>query len=102
MSNRNWGVGAKIGSVYLYTDEYKNRMGASPRLPKNNDLCLCIEHSGDCFYTYTVLNRTKNGLEKSFKFGAYCFGDSVKTLSERDFHLLLAGETVKVKGLTEI
>ena len=93
----NWGGNANIGDIYLYTDDDKDRIGNVIRKPKSGDLCLCLERSGDCFYTYLVIRPSKDGYKKAFTFGAYQFGKGKsRKISKRKFHLLQAGETVKL------
>ena len=93
---RTWGTGANIQTIYKYISQNDaDRMGNCKRLPKEGDLCLCVDHSGDCFYDYYVIRKGKdNKWGIVFKFGAYYFGKKVKTLTERNFHLLLAKERI--------
>ncbi len=91
-----WGQGALIKAVYLFDNE-ADRLGHCDKLPKNGDYCLCYKHSGDFFYEYIVIRKGKDGLwGKRFSFGAYFFGDRKVVLSERKFHLLMAGCKVKL------
>lgn len=95
-----WGHGAKIGAVYRYSHaDHACRMGHNERQPGNGDLCLCVRHSGDCFYDYAVLRFDHGQWTVEFKFGAYAFGTPELELSTRAVHLLLAGEGLESLGL---
>ena len=94
-----WGGGAEIGAVYVLKSKFDlERVGncwADGKL-KIGDRLLCIEKSGDCFYNYRLIETRKNKtrLIKPM-IGAYQLGKKVgRTLSNRKFHLLLAGETI--------
>lgn len=91
--------GNNARSIYRYIHaEHKGRMGYCEHLPSDGDLCLCVEHAGDCFDNYVKLWVDDDGLYSVlFEFGAYCFGEVVCTLSDRVFHLLLAGEPIALE-----
>ena len=96
--------GNTIGALYRVRDDSENsRVGhcwMAGRLRKG-DLLLCIEHSGDCFNNYVLCELHTNAIRAlhGSKFGAYVFGDPlVEELTAREFHLLMAGESV---ALTE-
>ena len=62
-------------------------------------LVLCHEHSGDCFNEFLPLERAEDGRIRpvpEWSFGAYTLNpdDLITTIPRREFHLLLAGETV--------
>lgn len=91
-----WGAGGVNKGVYLYIDEdHKHRMGSCEWLPKDGDLCVCVEHAGDCFSDYVAMRKQENGDYKMIgEFGAYNFGEKISELSNRNFHLLQAGESI--------
>lgn len=94
----SWSGGSSDRSVYLYIDEDRERMGHCDWLPKNGDLCVCLEHSGDCFYDYMAVRKTDDEkYEKVGEFGAYNFGEKLGTLTKRCFHLLCAEEKVELE-----
>lgn len=98
MRNRPWGGGGGKKYIYPYDHERdKNRMGSCKWLPKDGDLCVCTGHSGDCFSDYFAIRKIKKtGLFKMVgQFGAYNFSEQSGKLSDRIFHLLQAGESVK-------
>lgn len=95
----NWREGASIGTIYILRTEDINRIGCCPyaKKAKEGDYLLCTEHSGDCFYDYSLLMKTKNGwrLNRKENIGAYVFdGSNQIKLSKRNFYLLMAGETI--------
>ena len=94
-----WRSGGETGRVFIYRDDIdKNRMGMCDWLPKDGDWCVQTNHSGDCFYNYIVIRKTKEGKYKKVnRFGAYCFGKPGRKLTNRQYHLLLAGEPVCLK-----
>jgi hypothetical protein len=64
---------------------------------KQDDLILCIKHTGDCFFDYILIKEYANGLKgiPQSRFGAYVLGEEVdKKLNEKEFHLLCAGEFI--------
>ena len=85
--------------VYQYSENRdKDRMGNCVFLPKDGDYCVCIEPSGDCFDNYFVIRKQTNGKHKIVGyFGAYSFGEEIMKLSDRNFHLFLAGEEVDLR-----
>lgn len=97
MMYRRWGAGGTKKAIYKYSDkEHKHRMGSCDWLPKDGDLCICVGHSGDCFSDYVAMRKTAKGTyEMVGKFGAYNFGKPVGELSDRDYHLLQAGEEIE-------
>ncbi len=103
----NWGGGASIGQLYQFKDEHDlKRMGScwmAGRV-RIGDVALCLQHSGDCFHTYILMERYANGLKgiPGARFGACTFGEQLMPrLSERAFHLLAAGEFVKTEELSD-
>jgi hypothetical protein len=61
------------------------------------DVVMCMEHSGDCFWNYALLECFANGyrLIAGSKFGAYTLGTPHEWQpTTREFHLLMAGESV--------
>ena len=93
-----WRSGNLVGRIYHLSERDIERIGhcwMEDRLLVG-DICLCIEHSGDCFYDYILLDVISNqimGLPESM-FGAYCFeGPPLKWKpTQKEFHLLNAGE----------
>ena len=96
MGRGAWGFGNSSRNIYRYINyRHKDRMGCCDWLPSDEDLCVCIKHSGDCFDDYFAVRKQEDGKYKIVgKFGAYVFGSSRGELTERDFHLLLAGESI--------
>ena len=76
---------------------------ASGRL-KPGDIILCDELSGDCFYRFYLVDYLKyanrNGVEMKlipYPFGAYAMkAKKLDGLTEKEYHLLRAGEKVEV------
>lgn len=105
MFGREWGTGASIGGLVVFDSEQSlQRVGScwmAGRV-KVGDVALCISHSGDCFYNYILVEIGGNfirGLPGS-EFGAYVFGRPIKswTPTDREHHLLCAGESIIFKG----
>lgn len=99
MGPSSWSHGAEIGGVYLIRDQDDlERMGHNNRQPKIGDICLCIEHSGDCFYDYIVLRRKKGHrmYRSIFVIGAYVFGKKIGKLSETNLCLARAKRPVRI------
>lgn len=102
----NWKTGNEVGSIYLLSERDLDRIGGgwmSDRL-FCGDICLCIEHTGDCFYDYILLDVISNqveGLPQS-RFGAYCFAGAAFTWKPtmEEFHLLCAGKRLN-SGLSK-
>jgi hypothetical protein len=70
-------------------------MGSCEWLPEDDDLCVCIEPTGDCFDDYIAMREQDDGtFVKVGEFGAYAFGEDCGELPEREFHLLQAGERI--------
>ena len=86
------------GNIYRYNDaDHKHRMGSCKWLPKDGDLCLRVRDSGDCFHDYIALRETTAGQwGKVGEFGAYIFGEAVRKLDERTFHLACAGDPISL------
>ena len=93
----SWGGRGGHQNVYRYADEHKHRMGNCDWLPENGDLCVRSEDAGDHFHTYVAIRQRGDGMwVKCGKFGAYEFGEAIFKLDERDFHLALAGEAIRL------
>lgn len=97
--DRPWGSGASIGTMYKLSKKDLDRVGScwmSGRLMVG-DLVLCIRHSGDCFYDYILVEEGANFYEgiPGSEFGSYTLGTKVKEFSNKEYHLLAAGETIK-------
>lgn len=94
-----WSPGNKPQSLYRYYDEeHQDRMGCCKYLPSDGDLCLCLTPVEDCFDDYVVLWVDDDGLYSVlYEFSAYKFGEEICNLSNRAFHLLLAGETIALE-----
>ena len=98
----DWGRGNEIGAVYVLNAECTARVGGGwmkGRL-RAGDIALCIEHTGDGFFDYILLETGENfvkGIPAS-RFGSYCFGvGACRWLpSDREFHLLCAGESITI------
>ena len=89
--------GNEICGVYKYIEsEHRHRIGDC-KPPNDGELCLCVVHSGDCFNSYYPLTEGDDGsfrADLDRKFGAYVFGYLEGKFSDRDYHLLCAGEKV--------
>jgi hypothetical protein len=74
----------------------------------DGDIAMALEHAGDCFWRYVLLGReyTRNvakqrvyKIEPASKFSAYTLGvPSAIQPTEREMHLLAAGEFVALSG----
>lgn len=109
---RQWGEGSYIGQVVKISEEDFSRVGncwmKGRLLP--GDLAMAVAHSGDCFYTYNLLEHEfylyKNGksekgykLAEGAKFGAYVLGKEYEVQPNmKEYHLLMAGESVWFSG----
>lgn len=100
----SWGGSAEIGGIYRIRPEDHQRVGhcwMKGRL-KDDDLCLCVEHSGDSFYTYMLMEFIGNGFKAivNSEFGAYQFsGDPLKIkISKDDFSNLIKGNFIQKKA----
>lgn len=102
MADREWGGGQEVGTVYLLSVEDNKRFGShwfAGRI-KDGDVALCVEHTGDCFYDYKLLLVFANGLEIAKDSPGLCgygLGRRVAgELSAREYHLLMAGEFLRM------
>lgn len=106
MGMNEWRSGGHYPGLILKISEKDfDRVGAcwmKGRL-KVNDLVMAIAHSGDCFWTYMLVddrytsakNQRLYFLIKESSFGAYVLGTHYTVQpSEREFHLLMAGEKI--------
>lgn len=119
MINRNeWRTGgARIGKVYRVLPSDLGRVGncwMRGRL-REGDLVTPISHSGDCFWQWQLINgegpftyHARGAVGPGFKinagvrFGGYCMGELLAHQpTDREYHLLMAGETVHFTGGTE-
>ena len=94
----DWRGGNLIGAVYMVEP---SRLGLGKFLPRQNTLALCVEHSGDCFYDYVPLRVHRRWIVADLEntFGSYIFSkESSLKLTNREFHLLLAGEKLSGRG----
>lgn len=90
---RRWNPGNKKKHIYRYVhDLHKNRIGNCNWKPMDGDLCLCIDHTGDCFNDYLVIRKQSDGRYMGVgEFGAYAFGTSCGSLDTKTFHVVQAG-----------
>ncbi|MEE8577293.1 MAG: hypothetical protein V3T31_08550 [candidate division Zixibacteria bacterium] len=102
MMDRKWGGGQSIGVIYILSEADNDRFGShwfKGRI-KDGDVVLCVAHTGDCFYDYKLIKVYGNGLEvldDSPRMCGYGLGiESEGELTSREFHLLMAGEFVKM------
>ncbi len=96
--NRPWGESAIVGRIYeVQACDHKLHRATDQPV---GQWCLCYKHSGDHFYTYIPLDRDGKSLRLRLtdQFASYSFGMLVTEieLSDRNFHLLCAGETMKI------
>lgn len=98
-TGRAWGTGNRLRCLYRYNHrEAMRRIGSCDWFPEDGDLCLCTEHTGDCFNDYVVIREGDDGLYHVVgDFGAYAFGTVFCHLSKRTFHLLMAGEPIALE-----
>lgn len=64
---------------------------------RRGDVVLCGKHSGDCFNTYILCEVLGNGVRgiPGSRFGAYTMGVPTGWQpTDREYHLLMAGEFV--------
>lgn len=105
---REWrGSEIKMGDMFRLTGEFESRLGhgwARGRL-KLGDIIVALEHAGDCFHKYILLDHSEimvNGVKKlrlepiHEPFGAYMVGESMGSLDRAKFGLILAGQTVDI------
>ena len=108
---RSWRGGHHPGLVLRVLEDDNRRVGdcwMRGRL-KHNDVIMCLEHAGDCFYNYVLVRPNKNPNEsivnvdgkqvyqliEGSRFGAYELGlPHTWQPTAREFHLLMAGEMV--------
>lgn len=106
MSNRPQRLGGvHTGELYVIRPEDFGRVGncwMKGRL-KDGDLIIATGHSGDCFWTYCLVEHGSVNVEgrqlykviPESSFGAYVLGEPYPSQpTEREVHLLLAGESV--------
>jgi hypothetical protein len=93
------------GLVVLLSPEDNNRLGYNqPVNLKEGDLAMCCKHSGDCFWDYKMIKLSYDSDHQlrftcGVKFSAYVLGTPYyKQPTEREFHLLMAGETTALTG----
>lgn len=98
----DWGAGNEVGALYVVA---KNRLGNNDIQPKTGVLAVCTVHAGDCFYYYRLLEQCKNVFGEpttyyslGLRFGSYTLRESDMKLTNRQFHLLMAGDTIQLKG----
>lgn len=96
-----WGRGADIGAVYKMDDFAISRIGCCEihvgkvKLPRcgslithkiskkdlieSGSICICTNHSGDCFFSYELLHFYEGVLHPvdGMSFGAYAFGEPI-------------------------
>jgi hypothetical protein len=107
----NWGTGGhSVGLIVMIDENDFHRVGncwMNGRLLKG-DLAMAICHSGDCFWTYQLIdNKSHLGssghrgykLIVESKFGAYALGRPYHIQpTKREMHLLLAGEHISLEA----
>jgi hypothetical protein len=113
--NRQWGTGAYVGQVVKISNADNQRVGncwMKNRL-RDGDLAIVTAHSGDSFYSYNLLEHEfylyKNGESKKgykladgAKFGAYVLGKEFEFQPNmKEYHLIMAGESVSFSGKDE-
>ena len=100
--DRPWGQGNIIGAVYTVTQEHLDdyRIDASKKVSVGTRL-LCCKHSGDCFYDYKILGHSPLMCKVTIvgETWGYSLSGEARKLTDREFHLLLAGENVNIVGL---
>ena len=110
-TNRRWRTGGhRPGLVVLVGSGDLSRVGncwMKGRL-RQGDVAMCLQHRGDCFWDYALLrsspieilvdsnDRFLYRLIRESEFGAYTLGTPYERWqpTEREYHLLLAGESV--------
>lgn len=105
MSNRSWGHSAEVGKLYRVTTKSDlARVGScwmNGRL-HIGDVLLCTAHSGDHFYDYLLVEPGGNFVRVLTELSAYSLGTPMQWQpSKREFHLLMAGETIITTSLWE-
>lgn len=101
MNNPLWKGGALVGALYrVATKGDLMRVGNSwmKGRVRIGDLLLCVEHTGDGFFDYMLVNEYEYGLKAipESRFGAYALGDRGPEISGREYHLLLDGRMVQI------
>ena len=108
----DWRKSLNTGDLLLVTDAKSVCVGhcwMQGRL-KKGDIALCVGHSGDGFHDFFLVDASfsvyRDGkyipsarLIMESRFGAYEWGGLLDyKLSARDYHLLMAGETISFPG----
>ena len=90
----SWKKGNKIGGIYEFRNEDLGRIGSCDFVPEEGDLCLCTEHSGDCFNNYIAYRFIAKedaccwpewGYEEVGRFGAFKFGNKREGYEQKTF-----------------
>ena len=94
-----------VGALYRFpTEESLDYIGSCwmKGRVKTTDLLLCVDHSGDCFCDYVILEEGTNGFEAVLKseFGAYDYTEKLsKAMPKKQFHRLMGGIAVLLKDM---
>jgi len=100
----NWRSTANIGGIYAISQDDFSRVGSDwikGRL-KQGDLVLAIQHSGDCFYNYFLINLRDYGdhftISKLINqsFGSYHLGEHIYSLNKIQIGKFENGESIRV------
>jgi hypothetical protein len=95
-----WGTGGHCaGLVVRVREGDEKRSGHGQAMPGVGALAVCLEHSGDCFWSYSALSEGGTRVRMGARFSAYAFGEPVGMIANRDAHLLMAGEPVLLRAL---
>jgi hypothetical protein len=102
-----WRGRTAIGTlVRITSDEDCRRVGSNwmrGRL-KVDDVLLCVQHTGDCFYDYILVSVAGNGLQgvPGVRFGAYELGEPLQWQpSLEEAALLQAGTFIQTTAVTD-
>lgn len=95
-ARERWLGGNEIGTIYVVEVARLGSVYSLDSHPADRSLALCAKQSGDCFFDYVPLCVKSGQMSANLKarFGAYAFRKAYAQLSDRNFHLLLAGETI--------
>ena len=103
--DRAWRGGNVIGGLYYITEYDLHRVSGwmKGRL-RVGDIAMCAQHSGDCFYDYFLMEWGENFMRGIIgsRFGSYTLSTILMQLSNREYHLIMAGEGLYESAVGEI
>ncbi|MEK6864189.1 MAG: hypothetical protein AABX27_02775 [Nanoarchaeota archaeon] len=87
-----WGRGNQLGALYVLTEQdIEDRLGDNEINDeiKVGDKAVCMEHSGDCFFDYQLLQKIAGNLAapKGRTFGAYSLLGTPRRILKMEYML---------------